>query len=50
MEYDGKRVVDILTDSIAWRESVRAHKLGKDDVAARGVNGAILVKGHDLQR
>lgn len=50
MEGDGKRVVDTLEESIAWRESVRAHKLRKEDVIVRGAKGAILVKGHDLQR
>ena len=50
MEHDGKRVVDVFEETIAWRESVRAHKLRKEDVVLRGAKGAILVKGHDLQR
>lgn len=50
LEHDGKRVSDFVADSIAWRESVGAHRLKKEDVAAEGAKGTILVKGHDLQR
>lgn len=50
LEHDGKRVSDSLADSIAWRESVGANRLKKEDVVAEGTKGTILVKGHDLHR
>lgn len=50
MEHEGKRVVDAITEAIAWRELLGVHKIRKEDVADYGTNGAILVKGHDLQR
>lgn len=50
LEHEGKRVVDTITEAIAWRELLGVHKIRKEDVADYGTNGAILVKGHDLQR
>lgn len=50
LEQDGKRVSDLIEESIAWRETVGAHRLRKEDVAAVAGKGAILVKGVDLRR
>lgn len=50
LEHDGKRVSELVEESIAWRETVGAHRIRKEDVAAVGVKGTILVKGVDLRR
>lgn len=50
LEHDGRRLSDLIEESIAWRESTRANRLGKEDVFAQGSSGTILVKGHDLDR
>lgn len=50
LEHDGKRVSELIEESIAWRETVGAHRIRKENVAAVGIKGAILVKGIDLRR
>lgn len=50
LEHDGRRVSDVVAESIAWRETVGAHRIRKENVAAVGAKGTILVKGVDLRR
>ncbi|CAM9891454.1 unnamed protein product [Scytosiphon promiscuus] len=50
LERDGKRVSDYVEESIAWRETIGADRLKKEDVIVQGGKGSIIVKGHDLSR
>lgn len=51
LEHDGgKRVSEFIENTIAWRESIGAHCIRKEDVAMLGAKGTIFVKGHDLHR
>lgn len=50
LEHEGKRVVDAIDEAIAWRESAGLDRLSAVDVSDHGANGAILVKGYDLER